>query len=305
MATYQKAGSTEQHEERHRSDFGSYKITPRDRKGLLITAEQKFMRADSLGEYFAPDYEPVCEEPEQTEDDSDNTQQRRGRGGRRTGFPWPRDPKKRLAATLPIIYRWQDKMHLAEIWQKFAGQPPWVRLNQAGLIALGLPWTEILFPQNWDKLWDDEEHHSHIHHINQVRLSLARGDVKEVPNQHTWHSEREIEANLPAKEAGVRLPHRPDGYVEFEADWTWELPLRGGTIETIPVPRGCRAGIEVELSRKGFERLGHHVLPDLLEHYDIALYFCFGEAYDAVVSARRDYLQTDDQRKRIRILRLE
>ena len=305
MAAYQKARSTEQPEEQHRSDFGSFKITPRDRKGLLITAEQKFMRADSLGEYFAPDNEPACEEPEQTEDDADNAQQRQGRGGRRTGLPWPRDPKKRLAATLPIIYRWQDKMHLAEIWQRFAGQPPWVRLNQAGLIALGLPWAEIPFPQNWDKLWDDEEHHSHTHHINQVRLSLARGDVKEVPKQHTWHSEREIEANLPAKEAGVRLPHRPDGYVEFEVDWTWELPLRGGTIETIPVPRGSCTGIEVELSRKSFERLGHHVLPDLLKHYDFALYFCLGDAYDAVVSARRDYLQTDDQRKRIRILRME
>jgi hypothetical protein len=95
--------------------------------------------------------------------------------------------------------------------------------------------------------------------------------VKEVPKQHIWHSEREIEASLPAKEAGVKLPHRPDGYVEIGVDWRWELPLRGGTIETIRVPRGSRMGIEVELTRKGFERLGHHVLPDLLQHYDFAL----------------------------------
>jgi hypothetical protein len=192
-------------------------------------------------------------------------------------------------------------MAFAETWQPFASQPKWVRITEVGLFELGLPWYEIPFPER-ERIRHDAEHHSHTHSINQVRIALARGDVN-VP-RHRWISEREIEANLPLKEPGVILPHKPDGYLELEEEGEWEIMRGDGNIERIPLRRGSRIGIEIELSRKSYERLATHVLPSLLEHYDYVLYFCLQEAYQAVVMARRDYVQTDQERKRIRILKL-
>ena len=131
---------------------------------------------------------------------------------------------------------------------------------------------------------------------------MARGDVS-VP-RHRWIGEREIEANLPLKEPGVTLPHKPDGYLELLDEGVWEIMRGDRSIERIPLMQGYRIGIEVELSRKSYDRLATHVLPSLLEHYDYVWYFCLQDAYQAVVSARRDYVQTDQERKRIRILKL-
>ena len=69
----------------------------------------------------------------------------------------------------------------------------------------------------------------------------------------------------------------------------------------VPLSAQALLGVEIELSRKSYERLATHVLPGLLEHYDFVWYFCLQEAYHAVVAARRNYVQTDEERKRIRI----
>ena len=281
-----------------RSDYGTFKVTDRDWDGSLFVAEMKFVRYDTLGEYLAPGFEPA-NDTSQTLDEKDEWP--RHHGGKRTGIPWPGESRKRLNAVAQVVNRWERKMGFAETWQPFASQPKWVRITEEGLRELGLPWAEIPFPER-ERLRHDAEHNSHIHRMNQVRLSLARGDV-EVP-RHRWISEREIEANLPLKEPGVTLPHKPDGYLELEEDGAWELKRGDRSIERIPLLQGSRIGIEVELSRKSYERLGTQVLPSLLEHYDFVWYFCLQEAYNAVVVARRDYLRTHEERKRIRILQL-
>jgi len=62
----------------------------------------------------------------------------------------------------------------------------------------------------------------------------------------------------------------------------------------------------VELSRKKFARIGEGILPSLLQSYQHVWYFCGNpEVYQTVIAARRDYLQTNEERKRIRILLLE
>lgn len=281
-----------------RSDYGSYKVTDRDWEGLRFVAEMKFVRYDTLGEYWAQGFEPATDES-QTLDDKHEWPMHHG--GKRTGMPWPRDYRKRLSAVAQVVSRWERKMGFAETWQPFASQPKWVRITEEGLCELGLPWAEIPFPER-ERLRHDDEHNSHIHRMNQVRLSLARGDV-EVP-RHRWISEREIEANLPLKEPGVTLPHKPDGYLELEEDGAWELKRGDGSIERIPLLQRSRISLEIEHSRKSYERLGTLVLPSLLEHYDFVWYFCLQEAYNAVVVARRDYVRTDEERKRIRILLL-
>jgi len=287
------------HAKSRRSDYGSYKVTNRDWDGFRFVAEMKFVRFDTLAEYWAPGFEPANDESHTL---ADHDEWPRHHGGKRTDMPWPTVNRKRLSAVAQVVNRWERKMGFAETWQPFASQPKWVRITGEGLWELGLPWDEIPFPER-ERLRHDAEHNSHIHRINQVRLSLARGDV-EVPS-HRWISERQIEANLPLKEPGVTLPHKPDGYLELEEEGAWELKLGDGSIERIPLLRESRIGVEVELSRKSYERLGTHVLPNLLKHYDFVWYFCLQEAYDAVVAARRDYIQTNEERKRIRILLLK
>lgn len=141
----------------------------------------------------------------------------------------------------------------------------------------------------------------HTHRINKARLALARGDVPDFPKQHIWHSEREIELALPEKERGVKLPHKTDGYVELLVAQNWTYPLTHETL-TLQLPKGARVAIEVELSRKSFEIYEEHVMPQLLQMYDAALYLAVGDAYEAVVKARRTRLTSDEERKRIRII---
>jgi hypothetical protein len=301
--------------EKHRSDYRTWKKTSRDEDGMLLVAQQKFVRLDTLGERFAPNFEPMIEAvPKKEEATADgNSPEKRKRGGKRTGLPWPRDRRHRMMAVGRIANHWVDPMGFAEIWQPYADQPAWVRLTQSGLEELHLDvdengdpyWTELPWPE-MKKLRDDgKEYLSHYHRINQVRLALARGDVKDIPKKHTWHSEREVEATLPKKVRGVRLPHKTDGYIELDVDWSWEYARRDGSIDLLPLPRGSRIAIEVELSRKRFEAYEQFILPDLLKFYDFALYFAYDDAYDAVVKARRDYLSSNDERRRVRIIQLQ
>jgi hypothetical protein len=295
----------------HRSDYGTWRKNARDQNGLLLTAEAKYMRMDTLAEWLAPGYAPTADLPS-SHDVEFGAQEKMPRGGKRTGTPWPDDRRHRMMAVQRLVQRWVERMKCAESWQPWAGQAPWVRINQRGLVELHLDcdeqgnpyWTDIPWPED-KKLRDDGcEYLSHYHRINVVRIALARGDVKEVPTKHTWHSEREIEATLPQKRPGVKLPHKTDGYVELDVDWTWQFERRDGDIDLISLPRGSRIAIEVELSRKGFAVYEQFILPDLLQFYDFALYFATKDAYQAVVEARRKYMQTNDQRRRIRIILL-
>ena len=320
MSRKRRAGA----QRKRRSDRGTWKKSGRDQDGMLFVAQQKFVRLDTLAEFFAPGYERAVDPPkhqqhdqaqsaEDTEGGEPQSAVKKQRGGRRTGLPWPKDTRHRMMAVQRIVLHWADPMGLAETWQPWASQPPWVRIIQPGLVELHLDvdaegepyWTEIPWPDD-ERLRDDgREFLSHTHRINMVRMALARGDVPDIPKKHIWHSEREIEATLPKKVRGVRLPHKTDGYVELEQNWTWQFERKNGDIDIIQLPRGSRIAIEVELSRKRFAAYERFILPDLLKFYDFALYFATKDAYQAVVDARRNSLPTDDLRRRIRILRLE
>ncbi len=94
--------------------------------------------------------------------------------------------------------------------------------------------------------------------------------------------------------------------MQLQADGSYPLSRGEIVIEQIPLLKGQTVAIEEEMSCKGSERLGKGILRSLLFHYDFAWYFCHGqEVYEKVVDARRDYLRTDDERKRIRILLVE
>ncbi len=279
---------------KRRSDFGSYDYSPRDDRGLLLTAQQKFIAYDHLGQHLAPNLEPALDEPE---DEQENLL--RSHGGRRNALPWPQDRRKRLHAVAEIVRRWEKKMGFAESWKPWANEPPWARITALGLRNLGLDWNEIPFPEDRHRLSIT----SHTYLISQMRLHLARGGSN-APT-HIWISEHEIEA-ANSKTTGQHFPHRPDGILVLQTDSSFPLKRGDTLLEEIPLKRGQRIAIEVECSRKSFERLGNHILPSLLEHYDFGWYFCGNkEVYDTIVAARRMYLPTDEERKRIRILLME
>src|SRR5258708_2951095 len=85
-------------------------------------------------------------------------------------------------------------------------------------------------------------------------------------------------------------------------DWPWQAAMYPTSRSS---PSGTTIAFELELTRKNFEVYGHHILPDLLRHYDFALYLATGDAYNAIVSARRDTLSSNEERKRIRIIRFD
>lgn len=286
----------------HRSNYGTWKKQTRDDDGMRLVAEQKFVRLDTLCQWFAPGYSRATSlyPPE--------NQPKEKHGGNRAENKWPSDQRHRMMAVHRLVNKWCNVMQMAEKWQLWGDEPPWVRLNQAGLAEIGhADWPEIPWPEEKDKgrLRDNgDDHLSHTHRINEARLALARGDIKDIPAQHTWHSEREIEIGLPEKIKGVKLPHKPDGYIELGVAASWEMPTRGPISQVYTLPIGSRVGIEVELSRKNFEAYGSHYLPELLRLYDGAVYFAYGDAYDAIVAARQALLDSNDDRKRIRILKL-
>ncbi len=255
----------------------------------------KFVPFDLLGQYLAPDLSPAIDEPPDDSPDSPKP-----RGGSRKDIPWPHDRKKRLHATTELVRRWEKKMGYAESWRPWAHEPAWARINQAGLRALGLDWNEIPFPEDHRRL----SINSHLYHVNKVRLHLVRGGSN--APAHEWISERKLYMDQYTQGIAVERAHRPDGVMLLKANGSYPLMRGDIVIEDISMRKGQTAAIEVEMSRKNLERLGEGILPSLLQHYDYAWYFCTNrEVYETVVQARRDYLHTNEERKRIRILLLE
>lgn len=276
--------------QKQRSDKGSWQKTTRDVDAWWLLAQQKYVRMDTLGEWFALAYAKA-----QKQELSQGKQ-----------VPWPTDHRHRMMATQRLVARWQQRIGVVDIWQPYKDQPAWVRLNQRGLEELHLNWPEILWPVDERWLRDDSKNWlSHTHRVNKARLALARGEIPGIPAQHIWHSEREIEQTLPARHPGVRLPHKVDGYVTLETETTWTRTHAGGNIERTVLPLQTTIGIELELQRKSFEIYQSIIFPDLLRCYDYTIYLATGDAYEAVITARRNLLQTDNERKRIRILRFE
>ncbi|GCE15327.1 hypothetical protein [Tengunoibacter tsumagoiensis] len=280
-------------DEKHRSDKGSYKYTSRDHKALLFVAQQKFVCFDQLGQFLAPDLSPATEIPHSSEEGAPL------HGGRRSHLHWPQDRRKRIHAVAELARRWQNKMGFVDVWQPWSHEPPWLRITQSGLLNLGLDWNELPFPEDRNRLTLT----SHTYHITKRRLFLANGG-SHAP-AHRWISERAIEAHQ-IKEGGVKIPHRPDGVMELLEEGMFPIIRNGSLIEEVPLAPGQHVAIEIELTQKKFDRLGEHILPSLLNNYDFAWYYCGKkEVYDALVTARRAYLQTDEERKRLRIFLLE
>jgi len=93
--------------------------------------------------------------------------------------------------------------------------------------------------------------------------------------------------------------------MHLKEDGTWDIRVAGQVVDTVAMQREQRVAIEIELSRKSFERLNHRVLPSLLEHYDYVWYFCDEPARQAVYKARGEYLKAEADQRRIRIMKLE
>lgn len=314
-------------EEVRRADFGSYLLTPRDKAGLLFTGEQKYVRYDALGQRFAEGYAPATNilplglrrtraqkeadeaqakqaasngstpDTSENSEHSESPEEKPKRGGYRGIIPWPADYRKRIHAVGSIVDRWEKKMGYAKTWRPALDQPKWVTLTEAGLRYLGLPYEEVDWPD-----MDTEYELEHYHHISMVRLYLARRRTEHIPEHH-WICERELDLlDMPRKLAGKDVPTRPDGILEVTEDGTIEL----STEDIVPIRRGQRIAVEVELSRKTFQRYELQVFPSHLEHFAAVWYFCkVPDAYNAVVTARRDRLKTDEQRARISIRKLE
>jgi hypothetical protein len=280
-----------------RSAEGTWQKKTRDIDAWKFLAQQKYVRLDTLGEYLSPGYVKASKQAESQEPQS--------RGGNRQQRPWPSDQRHRMMAVQRLVARWQ-RMGVVEIWQPYKDQPAWVRLNQLGLAELHLDWPEILWPLNERWLRDDGKNWlSHTHRVNKMRLALARGEIPGIPAKHTWHSEREIELTLPARHSGVRLLHKVDGYITLEIETTWTRTRTNGNVVQVLLPPQTTIACELELTRKRFGTYQEIILPDLLRFYDYTVYLAIGDAYDAVVSARRKTLLTNEERRRIRILRFE
>ena len=286
--------------ENHRSGYGTWKKQTRDDDGLRLVGEQKFVRLDTLCDWFAPGY---CQSSNAL---LSKGQEKTTHGGDRSHTPWPADQRHRMMAVHRIVNRWVVILRCAEKWQPWGDEPPWVRLNARGLAEIGHPdWPEILWPDEEckDRLRDDGKNWlSHTHRINKTRLALARGEIEAVPAHHRWHSEREIEIALPEKVRGSKLPHKTDGSVELLGAHQWTFSHPNGQVETLHFPTGAMIGIEIELSRKAFAVYHEHIFPDLLRHYDAALYLAVGDAYGALLEARKTFLANAVERRRIRIL---
>ena len=288
----------EQEPEKRRSDYGAHKITPKDWVGLPLVATQRFVRYDTLAEWWDPEHLPAVHEPRMKREGPGP-----GRGGKRTGLPWPRDWDKRLAAVARIVDQHWVIMGLAESIQPFDKTPRWVRLTEAGLHILGLSWPETPFPTTLKYYEHSDDRRCHSHCINEVRVYLARGGAQ-VP-LHTWTSERAIEARFPPAGPGQTLPHLPDGFITIEQAGEWGiLDIDDNWLGSVPLLPGQRVALEVELNRKSYPRLQKEVFPQLLQHYDYVWYFAESEARRVVAEARERFLTTDEQRARLRIMRL-
>ncbi len=286
-------------EEQRRSDYGSYEYTRRDHRLQLIVAQQTFLCLDHLADFADPELRPATNEPPEAPPEGQPAP-KKPRGGKRDDVGWPRDRKKRLHAIAELVRKWEKKQGYVETWKAWEDMPLWVRINEAGLRNLGLDWNEIPFPEKRKRLLPT----AHAYQVNKRRLALARGSA-DAP-KHDWLCERAILYEQLKQDPNMIRAHRPDGVLVVKADGSFPFKRGDVVIEDIPLKAKQRIAVEVELSRKQFARLGEGILPSLLRNYDFAWYFCGSqEVYDTIVAARRDYLQTNAERKRIRILLLE
>jgi len=285
-------------QQKRRIDAGSTRFKSRDADIIRFGAEQTFARADSLGEHLAPGYtSAVVEAPASQLADTTPPTKR----------AWPADSRHRLMAVSKLLKKLATRGYL-EVIQPWSDQPPWYRATALGLRFLGLDWSEIPFPEDYEdleaRLRHDQQFRSHNHLVNQVRLLLARGGAG--APAHTWKGERAIELGLPPREKGLRRPHKADGLLYLKEGGAWSITAKDGTVlETVEMKPGQLLGVEVECTLKSDHRLSE-ILPDLVAHHDFVWYFCLTVAVkQAVADARRDALKTDDERRRVRILLLE
>ena len=271
----------------------------RDTDVLRFNAEQTFVRFDSFGEYLAPGHTPALAEPPASQLADTSPPAKRA---------WPADSRHRLMAVSRLM-RKLEKRGLVDIIQPWADQPAWSRVTATGLHFLGLDWPETLWPETpqdiEDRLRHDREWKSHNHLVNQVRLLLMRGGAG-MP-EGKWKGERDIEAALPERAKGYRRPHKADGLFYLLKEGSWSVMNTDGTrvVYTTSMQSGQLVAIEVECSRKSRPRL-QDILPDLIEHHDFVWYFCLDEEVQRAVSdARKLFLETNTDRRRVRVLKLK
>lgn len=275
-----------------RRDAGRKKVTLRDWQALRFIAEQTFVTMEHVGQWLAPGYEPALDLPPEELPTYQH-------GGDRRSLGWPRDQRRRLHATAQLVARWEHDHGLVETYQPLMGEPYWVRVTALALRQLGLPWNETPFPEEKAYLVRG----CHTEHVTEIRLQLACGRL--TAPEHLWVPERALLAQQRQVGSGEKRPHRPDAYLELLQDGSYTITRNGEVVATVAMKRGQRVAIELERSRKDDPRL-EYILPDLLKNYAFVWYFCTGKkVYDAVIKARRDVLQTDAERQRIRILLLE
>lgn len=300
MATQATTNKRRRRSHKRRSNAGSSRFSARDADLLRIGAEQTFVRFDTAGEWLAPGYVPALALPPPEQLNDTTASVKRG---------WPADLRHRLMAVSRLMRKLEARGYV-EIVQPWSDQPAWFRVTTQGLRYLGLDWPEIPFPDTYEaleaRLRHDRYFKSHHHLINQTRLLLARGGAG-APEKHTWKGERAIEAALPPREQGVHRPHKLDGMIRLDEDGAWEVQTADRTrvLDTVEMKAGQIIGIEVECSVKSTARLAQ-ILPDIVAHLDFVWYFCLTPSvHQAIASARRDALTDNEQRRRVRILKLE
>jgi hypothetical protein len=289
--------------ESRRSDYGHLKRKERDWGAMELIGSMRVMRFDTLGEYWAPDHSVAIALPDQQKSEEQKQEEKTGpgRGGKRTGEPWPPDWQHRSMAVARIVYKLEEH-GLVKRWQAWDGQPQWVALTEEGYRYRRLPWHELDWPDPDDLNHDGRYYISHTHRVNQMRLRLLAGAAG-VP-KHIWISERAIEAGFPPKESGISLPQLPDGVMLLQEDGKWDITIQGEVVDTVEMKKDQRIAVEFELSRKSYPRLEGRVLPSLLEQYDFVWYFADEDARKAVYKARDQHVPNEDDQRRIRIMKL-
>jgi hypothetical protein len=92
---------------KRRSDYGTFKTSPRDWDGWELLGSMRWVRADTLGELWDPERQPALVQSPQEQLQEPDLEPKKGRGGKRTGLPWPQEPTARMNATLRIVYKWE------------------------------------------------------------------------------------------------------------------------------------------------------------------------------------------------------
>src|SRR5712692_10138189 len=265
-------------------------LTERSLRGLRFVAEQKAVSYLHLAQYFAPNFEPALDAPLAKHE----REWAKERGGNRRHVPWPRDRRERIHAVSQLVDKWWKSGWVYKE-RPYLERPQWLWVTEAGLRRLGLEYSDAHF--------FEEEELNHLYQVTAIRLRLARRP--ESPQAawvaHTWISERAIKASYPQNRPGIVLPHLPDGVLELDED----APVKMERGVELPLRRGDRIAIEVELSRKHFQRI-EEILPDLLRNYRGVWYFCERKAYDAVVATKHRLVEggilTPEQSRLIRVI---